>query len=261
MGLSYEKRKQQVLNYLSQNGRLSTSEIQEIFAISPASVRRLCSAMESDGSVIRVRGGIRISADQQQAPQYSFESKSREFSNEKLRIAEAAVRMIKDGQCVFLESGSTVYQCAISLAEKISSGQLKNIRIFTNCINNLNVLSPVVTVNLIGGQYRVERQDFVGHLTERFIKGLYFDNAILGIDSVNEKGGLMAMDFDTALIDECLIDQSNHVTIVSDSGKFGKNNLVSFATLDDVNTVITDTNLSKEDYKLYSKYSAEIIRV
>ena len=102
--------------------------------------------------------------------------------------------------------------------------------------------------------------DFVGHLSERFLKGLYFDNAILGIDAINENGGIMDMDFDTALIDECLIEQSNHITIVSDSGKLGKNSLVSFATLDDIDTLVTDSNLSNEAFKLYSSYAAEIIR-
>ncbi|MBR2187981.1 MAG: DeoR/GlpR transcriptional regulator [Eubacterium sp.] len=259
MSVIYEERKKQVLQHLSQSGRLSQQELQDIFQLSPATIRRLCAAMEDDGSVIRVRGGIRIASGTQ--TDYSFEHNSVEYADEKIRIAEAVCRSIHDNQTVFLESGTTVYQCALCLADRIRRQICKNVTVFTNSLNNLYVLAPVTHTSLIGGGYRQERQDFVGHLTERFLQNLYFDHSIIGVDAVNQESGLMVMDFNTAHIDERLLSQSSQVTVVAHSGKFEKRSLLSFATLDDVSRIVTDSRLSDDLYRDYSRYATEVVRV
>lgn len=258
MSAIYEERKKQVLQHLTQSGKLSLHELEDIFHLSPATIRRMCASMESDGSIIRVRGGIRIASNTQ--TDYSFEHNSVEYVNEKIRIAEVVCRSIRDNQSVFLESGTTVYQCALCLADRIQNQSCKNVTIFTNSLNNLYVLAPVTQVNLIGGSYRSERQDFVGHLTERFLQNLYFDHAIIGVDGISQNSGLMVMDFNTAHIDERLLGQSSQVTVVAHSGKFDKRSLLSFATLNDVSRIVTDSGLSDEHYRTYSRYAAELIR-
>ncbi|MBQ9062457.1 MAG: DeoR/GlpR transcriptional regulator [Eubacterium sp.] len=259
MSAIYEERKKQVLQHLSQNGKLSLQELQDIFQLSPATIRRMCASLEADGSVIRVRGGIRIASSNTQTD-YSFEHNSVEYASEKIRIAEAVCRSIHDNQSVFLESGTTVYQCALCLADRIQNHLCKNITVFTNSLNNLYVLAPVTQVSLIGGGYRSERQDFVGHLTERFLQNLYFDHAIIGVDGISQDSGLMVMDFNTAHIDERLLGQSSQVTVVAHSGKFDKRSLLSFATLDDVSRIVTDSRLTDEQFRAYSQHAAELIR-
>ena len=255
----YVERKNEILAILSEQGSMTNSDIEKLFDISPASARRLCAALEADGSVIRRRGGIRVTPQSQAA--YSFELKSQEFGEEKIRIAKCACESVHDDDVVFLEAGTTVYQCAVTLAERISEGKCKNVTVFTNSLNNLRVLSPVTGVLLVGGEYRPARQDFVGYLSERFLRNLCFDHAFIGVDAIDEQEGLMVMDADTARLDEVLLKKTASVSIVAHSDKFGKRSLLPFGSLNDVDNIITDTNLDLESYSRYSKFAAEIIRV
>ena len=258
MSGKFETRKNKVLSLLNEKGTLSNAELAELFDLSPASVRRFSAELAEDDSVIRIRGGLRIAPHAE--PNYSFDSQSQEYTEEKHRIAELACRYVRDDQIIFLESGTTVYQCALALTSRIRSSSLKNVTIFTNSLNNLYALSPVCKVMLVGGEYRAERSDFVGYLCERFLRTFCFDHVFLGLDAISACGDLMAMDFDTARICETLLQHANSVTVVAHSAKFSKNSLLPFASLDDVARVVTDSDLSDEEFLRYSLYSAELLR-
>jgi len=244
---------------LSRKGKISISELEHSFNLSPASVRRLCARLETEGAALRTRGGLRSIPETQL--DYSFEIKAQEYSAAKERIAEYCCNFLRDGQTIFLESGTTVYQCAMALAEHIRSGELKNITVFTNSLNNLRALSGAAPVNIVGGLYRPERQDFAGYLCERFLRNLNFDHVIIGIDAIDPQDGVMALDFDTARVDETLLSQSQNVIVVAHSAKFRKHSLLSFASVQDIDAIVTDAGLSDETYEQYVRAGAEVIRV
>jgi DeoR/GlpR family transcriptional regulator of sugar metabolism len=259
LNTNFEVRKEQIMAELNKKGSLTVKELEEMLHLSPASVRRLAAALEKNGAVLRVRGGIRLNSRSQDT--YSFDIQEKEASAEKTRIARYAVGQIHDRQTVFLESGSTLMQCAVALAERIRVKNFSEVTVFTNSYLNMKILESVTRTILVGGVYRSARQDFAGILCERILSEYYFDHAIIGADAINPNYGLMVLDFDTARIDEILTKQSSRLTVVAHSSKFWKNSLIPFASLDDVSSIITDTGLSDEKLRSYKNAGCDVIRV
>ena len=254
-----ELRKQELLTLLKERGRLSVREIADAFSVSLPTVRRLCAALAEDGKVVRTHGGIQLLPDVE--AKYLFEKKDREAGEEKVRIAQYAVTQIRDGQIIFLESGTTVRRLALSIAQYRADGLLPNIKIFTNSLINLQILSPVCSVTLVGGLYRPERHDFIGYIGERIIRGLRFDHCFIGADAINLTDGIMASDVETVRFDELLISRSDQVSVLASSDKFSKHSLISYAGLHEITTIITDTGIAEDMLLGYDTARADVVCV
>ena len=105
---------------------------------------------------------------------------------------------------------------------------------------NLNILKDYVKVNVIGGEYRNNRKDFCGIVTEMAIKNLCFNKCFIGTDGYNEDVGFTASDFRTARVSQVLVASSEKSYILADAVKFTKNSGVCFAKNEEITGVITN---------------------
>ena len=245
-----DNRKDHLVELLYERGEISITTIAELYGISFPTVRRLCAQLEKERRIIRIHGGIR--PIQPKKNSYKFEIIDTEYAEEKAAIAQYAVGLVNNRQSLFLESGTTLKQFALALAERLKSGELEDVVIFTNSMINLEILQPVCKVIVIGGLYRPERHDFCGFLSEKLIRTLRFDLCFIGTDGISIESGLMALDSETAHLDELLIRNSEKTVLLSDSEKFQKNSLIPYCSVKDIQLIVTDTKLPhpmREDYR------------
>jgi DeoR/GlpR family transcriptional regulator of sugar metabolism len=252
-----EDRKDRLIEYLEHKGKLSVSEIAEFFKISLPTARRLCAQLERERLVMRTHGGIRFVPPIKTT--YTFDAFDAEYYAEKDIIAKYAAGLVKNNQIIFLESGTTVKHFAAALAERIRGGQLSDISVFTNSLVNLDILEPVCNVTVVGGLYRQERRDFCGFLCEKMIRTLRFNACFLGADALDLNEGIMAMDIETVRLDELLIERSDQPVILAHSEKFHKHSLISYCSVHDVSTIITDSNLSADIRRGYQTAGINLI--
>jgi DeoR/GlpR family transcriptional regulator of sugar metabolism len=253
-----EDRKDRLIEYLKQKGKLSVSEIAELFKISLPTARRLCAELERESRAMRTHGGIRF------VPQikttYAFDAFDAEYYDEKERIARYAAELVKNRQIIFLESGTTVKHFAAALAERIRGGQLSDISVFTTSLVNLDILESVCNITVIGGLYRHERRDFCGFFCEKLLRTLRFNTCFLGADAVDPNEGIMVMDIETARLDELLIERSDQSIILAHSEKFHKHSLISYCSVLEVSAIITDSNLPAHILGGYQAAGINLIR-
>ena len=237
-------RKDHLVELLYEKGELPIAKIAELYSISLPSVRRLCAQLEKEKRIIRIHGGIRpIRANN---GFYKFEVIDTEYADEKAAIAQYAVSLVNNRQSLFLESGTTLKQFAFALAERFRAGELSDVVIFTNSMVNLEILQSVCKVIVIGGLYRPERRDFCGFLSERLIRSLRFDVCFIGADAVSLESGIMALDTETAHLDELLIKHSEKSILLSNSEKFRKHSLIPYCLAKDVQMIVTDSKLPQQ---------------
>ena len=252
-------RKAHLVELLGKKGVLTVSDIAELYGISLPSVRRLCALLEKEKRAIRTHGGLRsIRATN---ASYNFEIIDAEYAKEKAAIAHYAVGLIKNQQSLFLESGTTLKQFAIALAEQLRTGKISDVLIFTNSMANFEILQPVSKVILVGGFYRSERRDFCGLLSEKLIQSLNFDICFIGADGINIDSGLMAYDDETARFDELLIRRSEKSILLTNSEKFTKNSLISYCAVRDVSQIITDSKLPDSIRESYAAIGVPVTAV
>lgn len=235
---------------------LSLAEAMELLHVSESTARRMFAQMERSGAAIRTHGGIRA-ADQ--APTaYSFEYGAKMNIDKKVAIAQAACSFLEDGDVVFCDSGTTIQCFCGELIHKIQRERL-NIVVYTNSLANLELLSPYISVNLVGGEYRANRKDFCGFMADQALKGVYFTKSFVGADGCVGGRIFTTTDFETMRMNEIAMENSRETYMLVDSSKFSLSSHVAYAPADKIHTVITDAGIPKDAHNQLKKSNVRVV--
>jgi len=251
-----EARSSRLLEMLQHNRQLDVKTVAESLAISEATVRRLFAQLDKDGKVIRTHGGVRL------APHlgtgYSYYLSSTHRSREKALIGRAAAEMVYPGDRIFLDSGTTVLKLAEALALRIQSGSPKDIVVLTPSLALAEALARWCKVMLVGGEVRVDRRDVCGPITEDTLRLFHVTRAFFGADAVHIRHGFMTTDEQTAKMNEIILRRTTHAYILADSEKFGRDSFIHYASLEEVEKILTNAGISDEVVREFTEAGARI---
>ena len=234
-----------LLNILRRTGHITVSEAVDMLGVSEATVRRLFALMESEGLAMRSHGTLRSIPS---GSGYSFEASAQVYSREKQNIGRMAAMFVEDGDIIYLDCGTTVFQMTLALSQRIATGEFRSLNIVTNSLVNVEALAaaPNCRLILVGGEYNVERKDFSGPLTEKFIAPFHFNKCFLGCDGVNRRDGFSSKDVNISSLNSCVMERADAVYVLCDSSKLDRCSMVSYAPLDRVTALITDAEPGQE---------------
>ena len=255
------EQRQKIHNLLEKYDKVTTEMAVTELGTSESTVRRLFCQMADDGEVNRVYGGI--VAVRRESNEYHFENIRQKQRSEKYRIGEAASTLVRSGEIIFIDSGTTAQQFAACLAKRLKTGEIYGLKVFTNSLVNIETLSELCEVYVLGGMYRKNRQDFCGYITDIVLDTISFNKSFIGADGVftEGKGGVCAADLYTSQINRLVIANTRENFAIIDSTKFNRRSLVKYCTLDEVNTFITDTKLPEETATIIRAKGPEVILV
>ena len=241
-------RKEALLRELSKQTRLFMPDIQKRFQISESTARRLCVDLEKENKAVRILGGLQIAPSllSEEAAEYSYEQRSTENVEEKREIGAYAATLVQNRDIIYITGGTTVYAFVMVLRERIRSGELNHVVVMTNSLVNAEILSGATRVLLTGGEFRPKRRDVAGYISEQNLMSTHFNKCFMGVDGIDLNDGIMALDMDTANMDNIASQKSEHTYILADHHKFKKQSFVVFERLDKKHTVITDAGIEPE---------------
>jgi len=234
------ERQRQILSLLGRQGRLSVAEIVEQFSISEATARRDLETLASQGKVQRVHGGVM--AVEKAPPELPILERKTEQADEKEGIGRAAAGLVRDGEAIFLGSGTTVLEVARNLRER------KQLTVVTNSLPVLNVLAGQkgITVISLGGMLRESELSFIGHITEQALAELRVDRVFMGTRGLSLEHGLTNDYLPETLTDRAILKVGREVIIVADYSKINRVSTAMLAPLDVMKTLVTDANADKK---------------
>ena len=233
-----------ILKEMQLDGFVTLKGAMEKLGVSAATARRLFCRMELKGYGIRSHGKINLPDSSYSF--YRYETSEELYVKEKKLIAKDAVKVLRDGDTIFLDSGTTVCLFSMALNEALKQKEIKNIKVFTNSYMIISILKDTLEVNLIGGSYRPNRKDFCGYMTEKAIKDCHFNKCFLGADGFSVNTGFTTTDYNCARICESAIENSDSAIILMDSHKYKKAALVSYSRGADISLVITDDKIPSD---------------
>ena len=233
-----DRHRQMLAQQLQSHARLRLADAIALLGVSESTARRLFRQMEEDGQVVRVHGGIQPVV--QPDADYRYDLVEAHHAEEKQRIAAAAAALVRDGDVIFLDTGTTLGLMSRHLARRLAGGELSRITVFTNSLVNLHALCRQADVTLMGGSYRDNRKDFCGYVAEETLRGLHFSQCFLGTDGYDPTAGFTAMDFATARMNELVLGRSDVCVLLADASKFNRASTVSFSRRGPVHRLITD---------------------
>ncbi len=211
--------------------------------------------MQNRNLLIRTRGGaIRIPQTLGDTDT-AIERKQQFNFQEKRLIGKCAAKLIKDGEVIMIDSGTTTMELARNL------GHLQHLTIITNAINiALEALKyQRFTVILLGGHLRTASQSTVGPLAESSLRDLYCDKLFLGIDSFNLSVGVSTLNIEEAHINQNMIQSANQTIVVCDSSKFNKRSFAHIAEVNAIHTVITDNGIDRSVMQQLRKMGVDVL--
>ena len=225
-----EKRQRDLLSYIISEKSVSVAELSDIFQVSKMTVRRDLDELEATGLVARVSGGVVAATGTEQEPSY----KTREAWNDKQkgRIAAMVDELVRNGDLIFLDVGTTCLRCAEKLRRR-------PITVVTSWVPNTIELAKdsAAEVILLGGRLDKTELLTVGVAAYNAVGDYNFVRAIIGVGGISESG-IYDYRVESVEIKRRVMECSREVIVVADHSKFGRNAPVHIAPLEKVNKII-----------------------
>ena len=229
-----ENQEKEILEYL-QNAQYATiDELAEKLFVSPSTVRRKLNDLQKKGLITRTHGGAQLNDDNNFFPSFTF--RVHENSFEKKKIALSAIKLIKNGDLIFLDGTTSAFFIAEYLSE------FKNIRVITNGIDTLSLLAKnnISAYSTGGCVQEVNRSVLIGHYAEEMIENFHADIAFFSARSVTNDGEIYDCFEEENVIRKAMIKHATKKVFLCDSTKFGKTSLFHLCSLNDVDYIVTN---------------------
>jgi DeoR family transcriptional regulator of aga operon len=248
-----EERRRAILAALHREGRVLVTDLAQQFHTSQVTIRKDLEILDAHGLVHRTHGGALPSRQAGALEDPTLREKEKLHRKEKLAIASAAAQLVKEGQVVILDSGTTTTAIARALRD------FQNLTIVTNAVNIAAELSgAAVEVILTGGTLRKNSFSLVGPIAEETLHRLNADILFLGVDGFDVHYGLSTPNLLEAKVNRVMVEVAKRTVAVCDSSKFGRRSLSLIVPPTSLHEIITDRAAPKADLRVLKKSGIEV---
>ena len=250
-----EERQQAIAATVMSQGRASVADLAQAYDVTTETVRRDLAVLDRAGLLRRVHGGaVPVRALHLVEP--SVDERESTRAGHKHAIASAAAEFIpQSGATVLFDAGTTTARVAALLPPD------RELLIVTNSVPIAARLASLTSVSLqlLGGQVRGLTQATVGERAVGMLESLRVDIAFIGTNGISVRHGLSTPDPGEAAVKRAMVGCANFVVVVADSSKIGREEFVSFAPIDRVDVLVTDSEITPEDRAALTEHGVDVV--
>ena len=233
-----EERRNEILRELDRKGRVKVTDLSKEFGCSEVTIRNDIKTMDIEGLLKRTHGGaVKIETGTEAKGKYSAESIYRNVVQKK-QIAEAAYEFLNDRDTIIIDDASTSFY----LAQEIKNHPEKRIAVVTNSLPE-----QILIVRSIGGYVTGHLAATMGDAAIQNMSKFHVVKAFIGVHSINFNVGLTSIATPQMEVKKAIIKAAEKVYVLADSSKFGGGYLSVICPTNEVDKIITDDGVSKED--------------
>jgi DeoR family transcriptional regulator, fructose operon transcriptional repressor len=231
-----EERRFRIREILGAQRTVSASDLCEKLKVTPATIRRDLAALQQEGVLVRSHGGA-VSRMSSTNFQPSYDALLRSNSDEKRQIARAAEQFVLDGDTIFLEGSTTVFELARLLVHR------NRLTVVTNSPTIVCELerSPGVTVLCTGGDLQKDTFYLSGEWAQRALSEIRLDKAVLGVSAIDPAYGFSTASHGEAQIKKMLTKAAKTRVALADHTKFGRQSFAYVGPATDIDILVTDS--------------------
>jgi DeoR family transcriptional regulator, fructose operon transcriptional repressor len=249
-----DERKHRIREILAVQRTVTVSALTQIMGVTTATVRRDLAALELEGILIRSHGGAtsRSASTDLQLP---YEALQRTNRAEKQMIALEAERLIQEGDTVFLEGSTTVFELACLLTNR------SHLTVVTNSPPILEKLqrSAGVTVMSTGGELQKDTAYLTGVWAQQALSQIRVDKAIFGVSAIDSSYGVSTTRPGLAEIKKLLVRCAKKRIALADHTKFGQQDFVYVGPVTDYDIIVTDAKTSPSHIAKLREQGVEVV--
>ena len=248
-----EERRFRIREMLATRRTIAAVELCELFGVTPITIRRDLATLEGEGVLVRSHGGA-VSRMSSTSFQPAYETLLESHSEEKEAIARHAEQLILDGDTVFLEGSTSVFELARRLRSR------NRLTVVTNSPPIVCELqrSPGISVMCTGGDLQRDTFYLLGEWAQRSLSEIRLDKAVMGISAIDPVYGVSTSRQAEAHIKKLILKAARVRIGLADNSKFGIQSFAYVGPVSDLDILVTD---SKTDPRLVSELRASKIDV
>ena len=233
--LKIDIRRGKILDKLRQDGAVSVAQLAAQLGATTVTIRSDLDALEKDGYLIRVQGGA-VQKNRKHDMVPSTEEKPITRLEEKKAIAQAVVQQIRDGDTLFINSGTTMEVVAQALQCK------KSLNIVTNSARVAAICgtTPSFRVILLGGDYNAQYGFCYGNDAQNQLRQYQADWALLTLNGISTQGGMTTYHAEEATLNRLMMEQAKQVLVAGDFTKVGHTGFFRFGQVSPTIQLMTD---------------------
>lgn len=254
------ERRNKIVEMVNSTGSQLVNDISAVLGVTEVTVRADLRLLEERGLLSRFHGGA-AKIDPAAAPEptpenpeISLTERYQLAADPKNRIAIEAAKMVKEGDTLILDSGSTTKLLAEQLVK------MKNIAVITNSLPAATILIENTDITLVvcGGTVRHKTVSLHGSIAEYALKDVSANLMFVGADGLDSENGITTFNEGYA-ISAVMAAAAQQVVVVTDSSKFGRKGFNQVLSLDKIDSIITDDNAPAETVALLRKKGKNVI--
>lgn len=260
--MNRQERLSKLVELVVDHGSIRVEDAVQRLGVSSATVRRDLDALAEQQLITRTRGGATANAGTGELPlRYRAVTKSRQ----KAEIATAVASLVRPGEVVGFNGGTTTTLAAYEVGVRVSGDDAfadEGITLITNAINIANdlIVRPRIRVVVTGGVARARSYELIGPLSALVLPSVSIDTLFLGINGLDLSTGIYANHDGEAAVNAALVAAAGRVIVVADSSKIGTTAFARIAPLSVVSAVITDHDANPAHLRSLSAQGVEVIQ-
>lgn len=246
-----EERLQTILTSTNLHRQTSLTLLSELCRVSEDTIRRDIKELSGQGLLRAVRGG----AIAHSPIPHHYREREKHVTSAKIAMAHKAQALLKPGQVVLFDGGTSAVAVAAQLAPSL------RITAITNSFPVASILEdhPSVELLFIGG--RLDKPSFTtrGYDTVKALEGIRADCCLLGICSIHPQIGLTVMDYEDAQLKKVMVTNSAKVIALANLEKMNTAEPYHVGPLTGLHAIVTDVDPSHEQLAPYVSLGIKVV--
>lgn len=243
---------EEMAGYIDERMVVSMEELCQHFGMSINTIRRDVAQLQKMGKINKVYGGVQSIREGELV---SYHTRRAQNEREKTMVGQLAAQYVKDGDVIFIDSGTTTREVVRHLAGK------QNLVVITHSLSVINEVSLLSNAGLIvlPGMLNRDTGSFTGSNTTRELRGYNITIAFMaasGYSLTNQVTNSSVQEFE---IKQAAIEHSKRSMLLLDHFKFGKNGLLTYAQMDAFSHVVVDKEPAEKYVDAIKKAGAQLI--
>lgn len=231
----------QILEVLQKQQFATVEELANALFVSTSTIRRALNSLQHKDLAIRTHGGVKINDTHNTSPNFTFRFHQNSF--EKKKIALSSIKLIKNGDIVFLDGSTSAFYIAEYLQE------FKDIRVITNGIDTLSLLAKNnIPAYSTGGQVSPENPSvLVGRYAENTIENFHANVAFFSAQSMDDNGNIYDCFENEIFIRRAMMQNASVNVFLCDDTKIGKNSPFYLCSVKNVDYIVSNKPLPETE--------------
>jgi len=249
-----EERHQEIVRRARDHGRVDVATLSAELDVTPETVRRDLTALERAGLLRRVHGGA--IAIERFGAEPAIAARETVLTAEKARIGKAALDELPADGAIVIDAGTTTRQ----LVELLPTDVELTVVVNSPPLATILARYANVTVMMLGGRVRGRTLAAVGDWGITALSTIHVDVAFMATNGISVERGLTTPDPAEAAVKRAMIAAARRTVLLADHTKIGDVHFAAFATLSDIDVVITDTGLDDRMVAQLRAGGPEVVR-